>query len=94
VSVCRCGHEKHDHGYAGGACCRLSPVTTDVNGLSVQHACQCERFDDGALPEPGERPVFGVHRLPSAEAAWATEPESVRERRFREWVKGAPGDMA
>jgi hypothetical protein len=74
-------------------CDGLQPPES-AGDLTVRLSCPCQRFDDGALPEPGERPVFGVHRLASADAAWATESDSVRERKFREWVKGAPGDIA
>ena len=54
---------------------------------------RCRNDECGVLPRSGRRAIFGVHRLPAREAAWATESEASRERRFREWVKGAPGDM-
>lgn len=52
-----------------------------------------ERFRDGAnLPEPGERLVFGVHRLPARERvtpAWPSGKSIERSRvdRFRAWVR-------
>lgn len=93
MSTCRCGHQIRHHDARGGKC-RGSALTPDgYGGLGVPF-CSCAKLEDALLPEPGEKPVFGVHRLPSAEAAWTTEPEAERERRFREWVKGAPGDQA
>lgn len=80
MTACHCGHEGRDHGLGEDpSCCVLV-------------ACPCWGFDDGFLPAPGERPVFGVHHLPSVEAAWVTESEATRERRFRDWVRGALDD--
>ena len=64
-------------------------VPIEMTGRTVQVACHCTRFDDGVLPESGERPVFGVHHLSSSDADWATESDTAREARFRQWVKGA-----
>jgi hypothetical protein len=93
MSVCRCGHEDREH-FGGGLICAGDMAPEEWGDLTIRPACPCRRFDGGVLPEPGERPVFGVHRLNSAEANWTTEGEAERERKFREWVKGAPKDIA
>lgn len=93
MSVCRCGHQILHHAPSGGRCYGSALTPEGYGGLGVPY-CKCTKLDDAALPEPGERPVFGVHRLLSADVDWTTEGEAERERRFREWVKGAPGDQA
>ena len=67
--------------------------------MTTSAECECDRgfYSQNAehelgcpfgaiLPQLGDRPVFGVHRLPVAEAAaapaWKPETEADREARF------------
>ena len=92
--ICTCGHpeERHeDAGYVTG--CSYEPDRTkepEAWRKSIYGICACETF--APAPVPGEPIVFGVHRDPAV--TWTTEDEATRERKFRDWVKGAPGDMA
>jgi hypothetical protein len=95
MSVCGCGHDESRHGDADWVYgCSYEPdrdAEPEAWKASSYGVCPCIAFEPA--PVPGEPIVFGIHRLPSSLVKWTTEPDSERERRFREWVKGAPGDM-
>ena len=53
--------------------------------------CRCHGASDaGALPAPGGKPVFGVHRLPAAERNFTMPSEAAREKDYRRWLDGLP----
>ena len=57
--LCQCGHTRLAH-WLGAGC---------VAGRCLN---VCMGYVPIVLPDPGERPVFGVHRIPRAEA-WTPE---------------------
>lgn len=91
--ACRCGHGRARH--VGSRCNSYLRVGPDGWG---EDPCRCREYDDSRLPAPGERAVFGVHRLREQDAvaapAWRPDSEAARERRFRSWAKGAIKDIA
>ena len=95
MTICWCGHpeERHtDADYVYG--CSYEPDRVkepEAWRESDYGVCPCPAFEP--MPVPGEPIVFGVHRLPPKLAKWTTESDAERDRKFREWVKGAPGDM-
>ena len=53
--------------------------------------CHCHGASDaGALPAPGDKPVFGLHRLPAKERNFTMPNEAVREKDYRRWLDGLP----
>jgi len=57
-------------------------------------ACPCPGYVAERLAAPGERIVFGVHRLPVAERDFSNPSEAARDAAFRRWVQGAVREMA
>ncbi len=94
--LCWCGHPADCHGNREpdmlGCSYEFNPATEYEAWLKSNYgACPCLSFDPP--PVPGEPVVFGLHRLPPDVVKWTTESDAERERKFRDWVKGAPGDM-
>lgn len=88
--MCHCGHALSHHlRWNGGPC--GAKIGAAVSDWSI---CPCEDYDDAVLPDPGERPVFGVHHLATRDAEWTTASDTEREAAFRKWVKGAQADSA
>jgi hypothetical protein len=52
-------------------------------------AHDCEGYVDAILPAPGERLLFGVHRLPLKDRDFSMPSEASRENAYRAWVRGA-----
>jgi hypothetical protein len=53
--------------------------------------CHCHgSVDAAALPSPGERPVFGLHRLPAGERNFTMPGEAQREKEYKRWLSGLP----
>lgn len=53
--------------------------------------CHCRgAVDAGTIPAPGEKPVFGVHRLPAKERDFTMPSEKQREKEYRRWLDGLP----
>jgi hypothetical protein len=53
--------------------------------------CDCRGYvDEVLLPGPGERLVFGTHRLPAAQRAFSMPNEAQREKDYRRWLDGLP----
>jgi hypothetical protein len=77
--ACRCGHSRSRHD--GRRCNTFRSIGRTCWG---EDHCDCREYDDSVLPPPGEKPVFGVHRLPSREAiaapAWRPDTEAARYR--------------
>ena len=67
---CACGHTKSYHDSGGCVVDRCENV--------------CRAYVAVVLPDPGERPVFGVHRLP-ADEAWTPEPLSEYWEQSERW---------
>ena len=63
---------------------RRSPGPCDCPG------CDCRGYVDEVLPGPGERLVFGVHRLPAAARDFGMPGETVREAQYKRWLAGLP----
>ena len=91
--ICRCGHQRSQHNGLGswpaaqefnvGTCLHVKPTDPDVALGGIP--CGCRAYDHSVLPKPGERLVFGQHRLPSpaaeTAAAWPTLEQAAAERR-------------
>lgn len=68
---CRCGHAKSAH-------------WEPVGCVSVRCENVCVAYAPVLLPDPGERPVFGVHHI-AAEDAWTPEPLSEYWSQDKRW---------
>jgi len=79
---CKCGHDQYDHQRPLSDPGRCETFADGLDDPFIPMAqwtrCACEAFDDSALPEPGERLVFGVHYQPTRAAesaeAWPSLP--------------------
>jgi hypothetical protein len=87
-----CAHLPVEHWEEGNLSSGSGPC--HVRYANDSGVCSCPGYLQFRSPEPGERIVFGVHRLPVEERDFGLPSEAERDAAFRKWAQGAIRDLA